>query len=294
MAIKVGIIGTGFLGKAVATRLLKTGHTLTVYNRTREKAEPLKNLGATIADTPKDVAKVSDLVITIVKDAQAVESVAFGSNGIVDGKHDSLVVAEMSTINPISSKEIAKKFIENKIPMLDAPVMGGPNLAENGELVVMIGGDKKIYEKYKQVFEFIGNKIFYLGENGSGHAMKLAMNLQISMLALSLSEGITLARGAGLDPAVFLQILNSTYFKTGMSVNKGPKMIKDDFTPTFTLKMMQKDLETINQAAEKFNLSLPMTSLANKVYKDAVNSGLGELDYTGILAFVKKMNKLKS
>ncbi len=294
MAIKVGIIGTGFLGKAVATRLLKTGHTLTVYNRTREKAEPLKNLGATIADTPKDVAKVSDLVITIVKDAQAVESVAFGSNGIVDGKHDSLVVAEMSTINPISSKEIAKKFIENKIPMLDAPVMGGPNLAENGELVVMIGGDKKIYEKYKQVFEFIGNKIFYLGENGSGHAMKLAMNLQISMLALSLSEGITLARGAGLDPAVFLQILNSTYFKTGMSVNKGPKMIKDDFTPTFTLKMMQKDLETINRAVEKFNLSLPMASLANKVYKDAVNSGLGELDYTGILAFVKKMNKLKS
>ncbi|MGI0090025.1 MAG: NAD(P)-dependent oxidoreductase [Nitrosopumilaceae archaeon] len=282
------------LGKAVATRLLKTGHTLTVYNRTREKAEPLKNLGATIADTPKDVAKVSDLVITIVKDAQAVESVAFGSNGIVDGKHDSLVVAEMSTINPISSKEIAKKFIENKIPMLDAPVMGGPNLAENGELVVMIGGDKKIYEKYKQVFEFIGNKIFYLGENGSGHAMKLAMNLQISMLALSLSEGITLARGAGLDPAVFLQILNSTYFKTGMSVNKGPKMIKDDFTPTFTLKMMQKDLETINRAVEKFNLSLPMASLANKVYKDAVNSGLGELDYTGILAFVKKMNKLKS
>lgn len=291
LAIKVGIVGTGLLGRAVATRLLKTGHTITVYNRTREKTESLKKLGATIADTPKDVARVSDLVITIVKDAQAVESVAFGSNGIVYGKHDGLVVAEMSTINPISSKEIAKKFIEHTIPMLDTPVMGGPNLAENGELVVMIGGDKKIYEKYKQVFEFIGNKIFYLGENGSGHAMKLAMNLQISMLALSLSEGITLARGAGLDPEVFLQILNSTYFKTGMSVNKGPKMIKDDFSPTFTLKMMQKDLEIISQAAEKFNLSLPMASLANKVYKDAVNSGLGELDYTGILAFVNKMNK---
>ena len=279
------------LGKAVATRLLKSGYQLTVYNRTREKADQLKTLGAFVSDSPKDVAKSSDLVITIVKDAQAVEDVSFGKNGIFDGKHDGLVIADMSTIDPVSSKDIAKKYMERGIPMLDTPVMGGPSQAENGELVVMVGGNKIVYENHKKIFDTIGNKTFYLGDNGTGHAMKLAMNLQISMLALSLSESITLVTGAGLDPAIFLEILNFTYFKTGMSVNKGPKMIKGDFKPTFTLKMMKKDLDTINQAAKKFNLVLPMTTLANKLYLDATENGFGELDYTGILEFVKKVNK---
>jgi 3-hydroxyisobutyrate dehydrogenase len=279
------------LGKAVATRLLKSGYQLTVYNRTREKANQLKTLGASVVDLPKDVAKSSDLVITIVKDAQAVKDVSFGKGGIIDGKHDGLVISDMSTINPVSTREIAKKFMEKGIPMLDTPVMGGPVQAENGELVVMVGGNNAVYENHKKIFDTIGNKTFYLGESGSGHAMKLAMNLQIAMLALSLSESITLVRGAGLDPEIFLEILNSTYFKTGMSINKGPKMVKGDFKPTFTLRMMKKDLDTINEAAEKFNLVLPMTRLANKLYHDAIDNGFSELDYTGILEFIKKTSK---
>jgi 3-hydroxyisobutyrate dehydrogenase len=290
--LKIGIIGTGFLGKAVAKRLLDTGHKVIVYNRTRDKTESLKNLGAIVADTPKDLAQNCDLVITIVKDSDAVESVSFDENGIIDGKHEGLTVADMSTINPISSKKIAKKFLENGISMIDIPVMGGPNLAEKGELVVMVGGKKDVYEKYKHVFDHIGNKTFYLGENGSGHAMKLAMNLQISILALALSEGITLTKRAGLDPKLFLDILNSTYFKTGMSVLKGPKMINGNFEPSFTLKMMKKDLDTINTTAKELGTSLPMTTLANKIYQDAIANGLGELDYTGILAFIERISKL--
>jgi 3-hydroxyisobutyrate dehydrogenase len=288
---RIGIIGTGMLGRAVATRLLRSGFQVTVYNRTKEKTDELKKLGATVAESPKDLAKFADLVITIVKDAQAVEAVSFGKDGIIQGRHDGLTIADMSTTNPVSSREIAKKFKENGIAMLDTPVMGGPAQAENGELVVMVGGDRTVYQNHKTIFGKIGTRTFYLGENGAGHAMKLAMNLQISMLALSLSESITLVRGAGLDPEVFLEILNSTYFKTGMSTIKGPKMIKGDFKPTFTLKMMKKDLDTINQAAEKFSLSLPMTKLANKIYQDAVEEGLGEIDYTGILEFVKKASK---
>ncbi|HSB57321.1 MAG TPA: NAD(P)-dependent oxidoreductase [Nitrosopumilaceae archaeon] len=288
---RIGIIGTGMLGKAVATRLLKSGYHLAVYNRTREKTDQLKILGAQVSDSPKDVALSSDLVITIVKDALAVQDVSFGKNGIIDGKHDGLVVADMSTTNPVSSKEIAKRYMENGIPMLDTPVMGGPGQAENGELVVMVGGNKTVYENNRKIFDTIGTKTFFLGENGSGHAMKLAMNLQISMLALALSESITLVRGAGLDPEIFLEILNSTYFKTGMSVNKGPKMIKGDFKPTFTLKMMKKDLDTINQAAENFNLALPMSSLANKLYQEAMDGGFADLDYTGILEFIRKKSK---
>ncbi|MBI3842374.1 MAG: NAD(P)-dependent oxidoreductase [Thaumarchaeota archaeon] len=290
---KIGIIGTGFLGRAVAIRLLNTGHEVTVYNRTAKKAESLREFGAEVASSPKDVARACDLVITVVKDAKAVEEVAFGKDGIVEGRHDGLVVAEMSTINPISSRKIAQKFSENGITMIDTPVMGGPNLVEKGEVVVMIGGDKKVYEKYKKVFDFIGNKHFHLGDNGSGHAMKLVMNIQIAILALGLSEGITLARAASLNPETFLEILNSTYFKTGMSVNKGPKMIKGNFEPTFSLKMMKKDLDTISEAAKQLGISLPVSSLANRIYQDAESSGFADIDYTGILAFIDKMSGLK-
>src|SRR5712692_1666623 len=169
--MNVGIIGTGLLGKAVAKRLLDTGHSVVVYNRTAEKTEPLKKLGAKIANSPKNVASESELVITIVKDAPAVESVSFGANGIIQGKHEKLIVSDMSTISPISSRKIAKKYSDYGIPMIDSPVMGGPLLAEKGELVIMIGGKKEVYEKCKPVFDSISNKSFYLGENGSGHAM---------------------------------------------------------------------------------------------------------------------------
>jgi len=292
--MNVGIIGTGLLGKAVAKRLLDTGHTVVVYNRTAEKTEPLRKLGAKITNSPKKVASESELVITIVTDASAIETVSFGADGIIHGKHDNLIVADMSTISPISSRKIAKKYFEYGIPMIDSPVMGGPPLAEKGELVVMVGGRKEIFEKCRSVFDCIATKSFYLGENGAGHAMKLAMNLQISILSLAISEGIILTRKSGLDPLTFLEILNSTYFKTGMSLNKGPKMTKGVFEPSFYLKMMQKDLEEINYTAKEFGANLPTAELANELYLRAIKDGMGELDYTGILAYLEKTNKPKS
>jgi len=288
---KVGIIGTGMLGKAVAMHLLESGYELNVYNRTKEKTSELVKNGAQVFDNPKDVASVSELIFTVVKDANAVNDVSFGQNGIIEGKHEDLVVSDMSTINPNDSINIAKKFNENGIIMLDTPVMGGPNLAIKGQLVLMAAGNKSAFEKHKKVFQTIANKTFFLGKNGTAHSVKLAMNLQIGMLALSLSEGITLVRGAKINPEIFLEILNSTYFKTGMSENKAYKMINDEFEPTFTLRNLKKDLNTINEAAKSYGLKLPMTSQALEVYKNAIKEGFGDIDYTGILAYLKKSTK---
>ncbi len=278
------------LGNAVGFHLLEKKFDLIVYNRTKSKIDELVKNGANAAETPASVASSSDIVFTIVKDASAVEQVSFGKNGIVEGKNDHLVVCDMSTINPISSKSISKKFKEHGITWLDTPVMGGPNVAIKGELVLMASGDKESYEKYKEVFDTIANKTFFLGDVGTAHSVKLAMNLQIALLALALSEGITLARGASVGPEVFLQILNSTYFKTGMSENKAYKMINDQFQPTFTLENLRKDLATINQAANAFGVKLPMSLMAEEIYQKAVNDGFGDLDYTGILAYLKKIS----
>ncbi len=289
---RIGLIGTGMLGKAVGLHLLESGYQLAVFNRTKSKTEELAEHGANVFESPKEVAKKSDLIFTIIKDASAVKEVSFAKNGIVEGKHDNLIIADMSTINPNASREIAKQYSQHGITMLDTPVMGGPNVAINGKLVLMASGDKTAFEKHKKIFDTIANKTFFLGENGTAHAVKLSMNLQISMLALALSEGITLARGAGVKPEVFLSILNSTYFKTGMSENKAYKMIKDEFSPTFTLSYLKKDLDTINETAKEFVLYLPMTTKANEIYKKAVEEGFGEIDYTGILAYLKKATKL--
>ena len=288
---KVGIIGTGMLGEAVGLHLLDSKYEVTVYNRTKDKIENLVKHGAIAVETPKDVAEKSDIVITVVKDASAVSDVAFGNDGIIHGRHDGLTVADMSTINPNSAKEISQKFSDSGVSFLEIPVMGGPNVAIDGKLVMMISGNEKTYEKFSGVFDTIAEKTFFLGESGTAHSIKLAMNLQIAMLALSLSEGITLTRKAGFDPEIFLKILNSTYFKTGMSEKKAYKMIKDNFEPTFTLQNLKKDLDTINEAAESFNVELSMSKMASKVYQNAMDAGFGDIDYTGILAYLKKINQ---
>ena len=279
------------LGNAVGLHLLKSGYNIIAYNRTKEKTKELQDNGAEIVDYPKDVALKSEVVITVVKDADAVKQVSFEKDGIVFGNHSGLVVCDMSTINPLESKKIFEKFRENNLVMLDTPVMGGPNVAISGDLVMMASGDKKTFDECKDLFDTIANKVFYLGENGTAHAIKLAMNLQITMLALALSEGITLARGANVDPKIFLEILNSTYFKTGMSENKAYKMIQDQFDATFTLENLKKDINTISATSKSFGLNLPMAEKAKEVYDNAVKEGFGNLDYTGILAYIKKLNE---
>jgi len=289
--VKIGLIGTGMLGEAVGLHLLKSGFSLCVYNRTKSKTKSLEENGAIISDTPKHLAQSSELIITCVKDGDASEQILFGQDGIVAGKHDGLAVAEMSTISPNSAIQNSKRLNEEKISSLETPVMGGPNVAIDGKLVLIASGDRNIFDKYKQVFDTIANKTFFLGKSGSAHSIKIAMNLQISLLALALSEGITLTRKAGFDPEKFVEILNSTYFKTGMSENKAHRMIKDEFEPTFTLKNLQKDLGIITEAAKDFGAVLPMAERANEIYRDAVDAGFGEIDYTGILAYIKKLSE---
>lgn len=280
------------LGNSVGLHLLDEGFELTAYNRTKEKTKYLENKGARVVGSPKMVAENSDLIIVIVKDANAVRQISFEEDGIIHGKHDGLVIADMSTINPSESKKITEKFLRYGITKLDIPVMGGPNVAISGDLVVMASGNKEAFEKCRTVFEKIGNKVFFLGGDGVAHSVKLAMNLQITMLALALSEGITLVKGANIDPKTFLEVLNATYFKTGMSEKKAFKMIEGKFDPTFTLENLKKDISTIVQTADSFHIQLPMIKKAEEIYQNAIEHGFGKMDYTGILAYIKKINGL--
>lgn len=288
---KIGIIGLGMLGNAVALHLVDSGYEVTAYNRTKGKSTELKEKGATIVESPKEVAENSELLITIVKDADAVKQVSFENDGIVNGNHEKLIVADMSTVDPSESKNISKQFIDSGITKLDIPVMGGPNVAITGDLVLMASGNKESFDSCKEVFDTIANKVFFLGENGVANSIKLAMNLQITMLALALSEGITLVKKSGVDPKIFLEILNSTYFKTGMSEKKAYKMIEGKYDTTFTLSNLKKDITTMTNAAKLLGVELPMISKAEEVYENAIKEGFGDIDYTGIIEYLKKINE---
>ena len=289
--MKIGIIGIGMLGEAVVLNLLNSGYDVVVYNRTKEKTIEVEKKGAKVVDSPKVLAENVDLIIIIVKDSIAVREVAFGENGIIESKNEKLIVADMSTIDSIESKNIANQFQQNHIQKLEIPVMGGPNVAITGKLVMMASGPKDSFDQCKTIFEKIANKVFFLGEQGIANSIKLAMNLQITMLALSLSEGITLLKKANIDPKIFLEVLNSTYFKTGMSENKAFKMIEGNYDATFTLANLKKDITTMTNTAKDLGIELPMISKAEEVYKNAINEGLGDLDYTGIIEYIKKINK---
>jgi len=291
--MKVGIIGLGMLGNAVALHLLDSGFEVTVYNRTKEKTSQVENKGGNVVTSPKEVAEKSELVIIVIKDAKAVKQIAFEENGIIQGKHEKLIVADMSTIDPVESKNISIKFLENNIQKLDIPVMGGPNVAITGELVMMASGNKESFNYCKKVLDTIANRVFFLGESGVAHSVKLAMNLQITMLALALSEGIILVKKSGVDPKIFLEILNSTYFKTGMSEKKAYKMIDGKYDATFTLANLKKDISTMTNTAKTLGIELPMITKAEEIYENAINEGMGGMDYTGIIEYIKKINESK-
>ena len=288
---KIGIIGLGMLGNAVALHLVDSGYEVTAYNRTKGKSAELEEKGALIVTSPKEVAENSELVIIIVKDADAVKQISFEKNGIVNGNHEKLIVADMSTVDPSESKNISKQYLGSGIIKLDIPVMGGPNVAITGDLVLMASGNKESFDNCKEVFDTIANKVFFIGENGVANSIKLAMNLQITMLALALSEGITLVKKSGVDPKIFLEILNSTYFKTGMSEKKAYKMIEGKYDTTFTLSNLKKDITTMTNAAKSLGIELPMIAKAEEVYENAIKEGFGDIDYTGIIEYLKKINE---
>ena len=287
--MRIGVAGLGLMGSGIAKRLINNGHKVSVYNRTRSKSHHFSD-EATIASSPKELGQACDLVITIVTNFDAVKTVLFGREGVVESENNNLIVADVSTISPAQSEHCAQRLRSSGIEMLGVPVMGGPAAAETGNLVPIVSGSKQAFEKVRQVIEELGTT-FYVGEaDGSANNIKLALNLNIALIASALSEGMTLVKRAGIDPSIFIKILNSTYFKTGLSEIKAPKMIKKEFSPSFHLKNMLKDLELATATAQLNGLTLPQTALAEQMFRAANNMGFSDQDYTAIYAFLAKIN----
>lgn len=298
MCMNVGIIGMGMMGSQIALRLAQKGHNVTVFNRDKSKAEKLHTTSSTtlsVADQPADIGRNCDIALICVKDYEALSNVSFEKGGLIETTNTDLVVIQCSTISPDESYKVADLYSNKEIKMISVPILGGIAAAERGELTLIAAGAKTAYDQTESILKDISKQIFYIGsDHRTASALKLAVNINIALIALALAEGLVFVRGNEIDPDIFVRIFNSTYFKTGISENKGQKIVNDDYTASFCLKNMVKDLGLAVRTASIAGLTLPTTASAQAVYMASEAFGLSDRDYTSVASFLLKLNGINT
>jgi 3-hydroxyisobutyrate dehydrogenase len=292
--MKIGVIGTGLMGSQIAIRLVQKGHEVSVYNRDRTKSERLRELGLLVTENPAEIGRICDFALICVKDYEAVSNVSFEKNGLIENPNKDLIVLQSSTISPDESHRLVDLFSSNGIKLLSVPIVGGVSSARRGELILIVSGSKSDYDKSLPVLRDLSKEVFYVGQDhGSSSTLKLAININISLIAIALAEGLVLVRGNNIDPNIFVRILNSTYFKTGISENKGPKITHDEYPASFSLDNMVKDLNLALRTAQNSGLTLPTTASAQAVYRATQVIGFSDMDYTSVALFLLNLNGYK-
>jgi 3-hydroxyisobutyrate dehydrogenase-like beta-hydroxyacid dehydrogenase len=288
---KIGLIGLGLMGRPMGMNLLKAGHPLTVWNRTASQADELVAAGAVLAKNPREVAEASEVLLTIVSDPPALESVLWGgegkNHGALGGLKAGSIYVDSSTISPALVKKISAACQERGVRFLDAPVTGGDWGAREGNLVFMIGGDAATLKDVEPVLGVMGKKLFHLGPNGAGQTIKLAMNAILALEVGALAEAIGLVTKAGLAGERLLEVLQASMGRSGLLDLKAPLMLKGDFKPSFPLRLMHKDLGLALDLANQLGVALPTTAAVREVYNHVKGEAKEDLDYSAVVRFYK-------
>lgn len=272
---RIGFIGLGIMGRPMARNLLHAGFSLTVWNRSRPGIEAIVAEGAAEADSPREVAERSDIVITMVGDSPDVEQVALGPRGIIEGAHPGLVHIDMSTISPDVTRRLAARLSESGIEMLDAPVSGGETGAINATLSIMTGGKEEVFERCRPVLEALGKKIVHCGPSGSGQIVKLCNQVAVAVTNLAVCEALTLCLRSGVDPRRMLEALGAGAAASWQLQNLAPKMVEGDFRPGFKAEHQLKDLHHALETAHECGASLPGTVIAHQLFALLAEEGHG-------------------
>ena len=287
MSKTVGFIGLGVMGASMASQLLGGGYELIVYNRTKEKAEPLLAKGAKWAETPAEVASGAEVVITIVGYPKDVEEVYLGPNGILETKKGGYVV-DMTTSSPILAKRIYKEAKAKGVAALDAPVSGGDIGARNGQLVIMVGGERGAFDALKPIFELMGRTIRYFGEAGAGQYTKMVNQIAIASGMVGVAEAVAFAKKAGLDVTEVIETISGGAAASWSLSNLAPRMVRGDTAPGFFIKHIIKDMGIALDCAREMHLELPGLELAKRLYDQLSARGMEECGTQTIIQWYLK------
>ena len=284
MAETIGFIGLGVMGKPMAKNLIKAGHALVVYNRSRAAVDEVAAAGATAATSPAEVAKAATVVITMLPDTPDVEHVLTGPNGVLAALQSGAIVVDMSSISPAATKRLAAAVAEKGGSMLDAPVSGGEIGAINASLSIMVGGEDAAYARVKPIFEAMGNaeRIVHIGPSGAGQVCKVCNQIAIGGALAGVSEAFALAKKAGVDAARVRQALLGGFAASRVLEVHGERMLTGNYKPGFRTKLYQKDLRLANEAAATNGVAMPSTAVLTQLVNALVAKGGGDLDYAAI------------
>jgi len=279
----IGWIGAGRMGFQLATRLLDAGHDVTVYNRTRAKAEPLVQKGAKVVDHPSELAGL-DVVFIMVSAPKDLEDVTMGPNGVltVDGKSPKVIIDSSTVSTEVSEK--VRAFAKTKgTELLAAPVSGNPAVIAAGKLTVAVSGPKAVYEQVAGLINLFGRKVTYVGEAEVARLVKIAHNIMLGVVTQTLAEIITLTEKAGVERAAFLEFLNDSVMGSTFTKYKSPSIVNLDFTPTFTIPLLLKDFDLGLDAAHELKVPMPITSAAQQITASALGAGYVDEDFMVLL-----------
>ena len=284
----VGVIGLGAMGAPMARNLLKGGHAVTVYARRAEAMAPLIALGAVSASSPAELASRSDMTITMVIDTRAVEEVALGSRGIIEGARADSVVVDHSTIEPEGARRVALALKERGIHMLDAPVSGGAAVAEAGALSIMAGGDEAVLQRVRPILECFGRTIVHIGPSGAGQIAKACNQICTIVNTLGAAEAMLMAERAGIDPSKVKDVLMSGFGASRMLEMQAPKMIARDFEGKVESRLHHKDIQIVLAMARSLEIELPASAAAARVLTELQNRGGARRDTAAVFTVLDR------
>ena len=288
----IGFIGLGIMGKPMAENLLKAGYSLMVYNRSKSVVNEMVALGAKAGKSPADVAAQSELLLTMLPNSPEVREVLLGENGVINAVHSQMIVIDMSSIAPLEARAIAEEFVRHGVPMLDAPVSGGEEKAQSGQLAFMIGGDTRALEKCRPVLEVMGASITHVGDTGAGNIAKLVNQSIVAVNIAVIAEALSLGKRLGVDPARIVAAITGGLAGSSCLNDKAPRMLCGNYQPGFKLKLHAKDLDNVLDTAEQANVQMPLTSKVMTMIQELIAAGNAELDHGGLALHYEKINQL--
>jgi 2-hydroxy-3-oxopropionate reductase len=286
--LKLGFIGLGIMGGPMAGHLANAGHEVFIHTRSKIP-ESLASSSAVQCSSPKDVASKADIIFTMVPDTPDVEKVLFGESGIAAGLSKGKIIVDMSSISPIATKEFAKKINALGCDYLDAPVSGGELGAKNATLSIMVGGDEKVFEKVKPLFELMGKNINLVGGNGDGQTAKVANQIIVALNIEAVAEALLFASKAGADPAKVRLALMGGFASSKILEVHGERMVKRTFDPGFRIELHQKDLNLALNSARALGVSLPNTATAQELFNSCSAHGGKAWDHSAMVRALEKL-----
>jgi 3-hydroxyisobutyrate dehydrogenase len=291
---KIAFIGLGVMGAGMASRLAENGHDITVYNRTRSKADEVGELGAKVANTPADAAKDADVVMISLADQNVVSKVVFDEDGIFETLGEGSYVLDMSTVTPEFARELNGRAREAGYKHLDTCVLGNPMHAREGELRVMAGGDEADFKAVEPLLEAVGKEVTYLGEAGMGATMKLVLNMLMGVQMPALAEAVVFGERAGLDREKILEMISKSGYSSPVMSFRCVIMGQRNFEfAAFKLGLMRKDMMLVLGESQKLGVPMPVSESAYAMLTAAQQQGLGDLDVAAILAFQERMTGME-